>query len=62
MRYVLKSNVLAHIKWEADLSRWYIIANSLFFYLTKASAKFKVATSNGLGGDAFTKKNTLVDL
>ena len=26
------------------------------FYLTKASAKFKVATSNGLGGDAFTRK------
>ena len=27
-----------------------------FFYLTKASAKFEVATSNGLGGDEFTRK------
>ena len=26
------------------------------FELTKASAKFKVATSNRLGGDAFTRK------
>ena len=26
------------------------------FYLTKASTKFEVATSNGLGGDAFTRK------
>ena len=26
------------------------------FELTKASAKFKVATSNHLGGDAFTRK------
>ena len=26
------------------------------FYLTKASAKFEDATSNGLGGDAFTRK------
>ena len=26
------------------------------FDLTKASAKFEVATSNGLGGDAFTRK------
>ena len=26
------------------------------FDLTKASAKFKVVTSNGLGGDAFTRK------
>ena len=26
------------------------------FYLAKASAKFEVATSNGLGGDAFTRK------
>ena len=28
----------------------------LAFYLTKASAKFEVATSNGLGGDAYTRK------
>ena len=26
------------------------------FYLTKASAKFEVATSNNLGGEAFTRK------
>ena len=26
------------------------------FYLTKASAKFEVATSNVIGGDAFTRK------
>ena len=26
------------------------------FYLTKASAKFEIATSNYLGGDAFTRK------
>ena len=26
------------------------------FDLTKASAKFEVVTSNGLGGDAFTRK------
>ena len=26
------------------------------FYLTKASVKFEVATSNCLGGDAFTRK------
>ena len=26
------------------------------FYLTKASAKFEVATFNGLGGEAFTRK------
>ena len=26
------------------------------FYLTKASAKFEAATSNGLGGDAFKRK------
>ena len=26
------------------------------FELTKAFAKFEVATSNGLGGDAFTRK------
>ena len=25
-------------------------------YVTYAPAKFKVATSNGLGGDAFTRK------
>ena len=31
------------------------------FYLTKASAKFAVAASNGFGGDAFTRK-TLFEL
>ena len=31
------------------------MANSAF-ELTKASAKFEVATSNGLGEDAFTRK------
>ena len=29
------------------------------FELTKASAKFEVATSNRLGGDAFTRKNII---
>ena len=36
---------------ELDFSRWYPS-----YYLTKATAKFAVATSNGLGGDAFTRK------
>ena len=30
--------------------------------LTKASAKFKIATSNGLGGDAFTRKYIIPSL
>ena len=34
----------------------------LLLYLTKASATFEVATSNGLRGDAFTKKNIISPL
>ena len=36
---------------SVDGTPWQIPA----FDLTKASAKFEVATSNGLGGDAFTR-------
>ena len=32
------------------------------FYLTKASAKFEDATSNSLGGDAFTRKYIILAL
>ena len=32
------------------------------FYLTKASAKFEVSTSYGLGGDAFTRKYIISSL
>ena len=32
------------------------------FDLTKASAKFKVVTSNGLGGVAFTRKYIILPL
>ena len=40
--------------YKLDFSRWYTIPNTHF--LSKASAEFEVATSNGLGGDALTKK------
>ena len=30
--------------------------------MTYSATKFEVATSNSLGGDTFTKKNTLFDL
>ena len=40
---------------KLDFSRWYTISNTTF-NLTKASVKFEVATSNGLEGDAFTRK------
>ena len=35
---------------------WVISSQIPAFDLTKASAKFEVATSNSLGGDAFTRK------
>ena len=41
-------------KIQLDCSRWYTIANIHFFYRTKAPAKFELAMSNGLGGDAFS--------
>ena len=40
---------------KLDFSRWYTISNTAF-NLTKASVKFEFATSNCLGGDAFTRK------
>ena len=43
-------------KSKLDFSRWYTIANIPAFKLTKASAKFEVATSNRLAGDAFTRE------
>ena len=39
-----------------DFSRWYTSSQVPAFDLTNAFAKFEVATSNGLGGDEFTRK------
>ena len=42
-------------KTKLDISRW-SPSQIPAFELAKASTKFEVATSNRLGGDAFTKK------
>ena len=49
------SQLVTKTNTELDFSRWYTIQIPAF-ELTKASAKFEVATSNHLGGDAFTRK------
>ena len=40
---------------QLDFSRWYT-SQIPAFQLTKASAKYEVATSKCLGGDAFTRE------
>ena len=36
------------------------VAHFFLHYVTTAPAKFEVATSNGLGGDAFTKEKNII--
>ena len=45
-----------------DCSRWYTIANARYvaqyplYHVAYSGTKFEVATSNGIGGNAFTRK------
>ena len=36
------------------------VAHFFLHYVTTAPAKFEVATSNGLGGDAFTREKNII--
>ena len=45
-----------------DIKVTYIVARYPLYHLTYAPAEFEVATSNGLGGDTFTRKYIICPL
>ena len=53
-----------HLTFDPDLGVKVtpIVAQCLLLHVTYSGTKFEVATSNGLGGDAFTRKYNILPM